>query len=264
MSFSFGRNWRSFSRFVSNATIKEAQADIVNWLGADGVLGKSVIDLGCGSGIHSLGFYNLGAQSIVSLDVDRNSVACTRLFWERAAKPPSWRVEEGDILNLNAVAALGQYDIVYSWGVLHHTGQLWTAIENASKLGKPVSSRLWISLYTKGPNYSKHLKQKQCFNNASWASKHATVLLYLLRRWRSERLRGRKFSSWFWHGRGMNAYHNAFDWFGGMPYEVASVDEVVFFLSKRGWNLERLKPAIEGGCTVYLFRRSRSAPLVIQ
>jgi 2-polyprenyl-6-hydroxyphenyl methylase/3-demethylubiquinone-9 3-methyltransferase len=127
-------------------------------------------------------------------------------------------------------------------------------MENASKLGKPDKGLLWISIYAKGPNYPKDLQLKERFNNASWINKQATVLRFLLRRWRNERRNGKKIPDWFWHGRGMNAYHDAIDWFGGLPYEVASVDEVTAFLAERGWTPERIEEAVEGGCSTYLFR----------
>jgi 2-polyprenyl-6-hydroxyphenyl methylase/3-demethylubiquinone-9 3-methyltransferase len=253
VSFSFGRNWKSYSRLVSEATIQKAQGDIVDWLGGDSVNGKSVVDIGCGSGIHSLGFFRLGAKSLLSMDVDPHSVTCTQRFWRRAGKPTSWRVTSGSILDTTAMEALGQFDIVYSWGVLHHTGQLWTAMDNASRLGNRENSRLWISIYAKGPDYAEQLKLKQRFNGWSWFYKQAYVLRTLLRSWRNERRAGQKFGEWFWRGRGMNIYHDTVDWLGGLPYEVASVEEVKTFLEERGWTLHRVK---EGeACTVYLFQR---------
>lgn len=56
-------------------------------------------------------------------------------------------------------------------------------------------------------------------------------------------------------GRGMNTYHDLVDWLGGLPYEVASPSEVQEFCEIRGLRLERLEPAAEGGCSVYLFSR---------
>jgi 2-polyprenyl-6-hydroxyphenyl methylase/3-demethylubiquinone-9 3-methyltransferase len=255
VTFSFGRNWRSFSRFVSEDRLRGAQNDIVDWLGEGGVAGKTVLDIGCGSGIHSLGFHRLGAKSVLSLDVDPHSVACTRRFWERSGKPANWRVDQMSVLNAQRMAALGHFDIVYSWGVLHHTGQLWTAMDVASRLGNP-GGRLWISIYTKGPEYPDHLSTKQRFNSASWLEKQRMLARHLRRLWRYEKSMGKSFREWFWPERGMNAYHDAVDWLGGLPYEVASVQEVTAFLAERGWMLERMLERCEGGCSVYLFRKS--------
>jgi 2-polyprenyl-6-hydroxyphenyl methylase/3-demethylubiquinone-9 3-methyltransferase len=254
ITFSFGRNWRSFSRFVSDERIQVAEGDIVDWLGEAGVSGKDVIDIGGGSGIHSLCFYNLHAKSLLSVDVDPLSVACTRRFWKRTGKPRNWRVDELSVLDTERLARLGCFDIIYSWGVLHHTGKLWAAMENVSKLGRP-GARLWISIYTKGPNYQEHLATKVRFNNVSWLEKKKMLARHLRRIWGYDKSVGKSFRQFFWPGRGMNAYHDAVDWLGGLPYEVASVDEVTQFLSARGWTLERVLERYEGGCSVYLFRR---------
>ena len=253
-TFSFGRNWKSYSRFVSEDSIKAAEQDILNWLGPDAAAGKSIVDVGCGSGIHSLCFYRLGAQRLVSLDVDPHSVECAQRFKREAGEPANWQVLHASILD-DATRKLGEFDIVYSWGVLHHTGQMWTAIENASRLAKPRNSKLWISLYAKGPIYPRHLKTKQLYNRLPGPLRHAMVMVFLLRRWRKAHRAGKKLRDWFWHGRGMNAYHDAVDWLGGLPYEVASVDEVQTFLGERGWTLERVSEVPEGQCSVYLFRR---------
>jgi 2-polyprenyl-6-hydroxyphenyl methylase/3-demethylubiquinone-9 3-methyltransferase len=253
-TFSFGRNWKSYSRFVSEASVKGAEQDISDWLGPDAVKGKSVVDIGCGSGIHSLCFHRLGAQRLLSLDVDPYSVECADRFRREAGEPATWQVLHSSILD-NAVREIGAFDIVYSWGVLHHTGQMWAAIDNASRLAKPQNSRLWISLYAKGPTYPRHLKIKTLYNRGPWLLKHAMVTAFLLRRWYRSHKHGKKLRDWFWHGRGMNAYHDAVDWLGGLPYEVASVEEVKTFLAERGWILERVHEVPEGQCSVYLFRR---------
>jgi 2-polyprenyl-3-methyl-5-hydroxy-6-metoxy-1,4-benzoquinol methylase len=253
-TFAFGGNWRSFSRFVSEDRIRGAQSNIVDWLGQDAVVGKTVLDIGCGSGIHSLGFRRLGAKSIVSLDVDPLSVACTRRFWEKLGRPSNWRVNQVSVLDAEAMAALGQFDIVYSWGVLHHTGEMWRAIDTTARLGKP-GARLWISIYTKGPHYPEHLATKIRFNKASWLEKQKMLARHLRRSWRYGKSTGKSFREWFWPERGMNQYHDAVDWLGGLPYEVASVAEITGFLAERGWTLERVDERSDGGCSVYLFRR---------
>lgn len=153
------------------------------------------------------------------------------------------------------MANLGQFDIVYSWGVLHHTGRMWEAIDSASRLAKPANSWFWLSIYAKGPDYPEHLKIKQRYNGWPWYFRQAYVWRFLYRRWRGERRLGKRIHEWFWHGRGMNAYHDARDWFGGLPYEVASVQEVREFLGARGWFLDRVNEASESACSIYLFRR---------
>ena len=253
-TFAFGRNWRSFSRVVSEDALDKAKRDILAWLGPQGVAGKTVLDIGSGSGIHSLCFHRLGAASVVSLDVDPQSVACTRRCWEKAGKPANWRVEQLIVLDSHAMDSLGRFDLIYSWGVLHHTGRMWDAIGTASALAKPGAGRLWISLYADGPNYELNLAQKRRFNRWPWLLRQAYVFRILLQMWRHERSQGKKLRDWFWRDRGMNAYHDTIDWLGGLPYEVASVAEVTEFLAARGWAPERIDERAEGDCSIFLFR----------
>ncbi len=51
----------------------------------------------------------------------------------------------------------------------------------------------------------------------------------------------------------MNVYHDIVDWLGGLPYEVASAEEVVAFTRKQGLILEKLRTSFEGGNNVFLF-----------
>src|ERR1041385_3079935 len=97
ITFSFGRNWRDFLDTVSEDTLRRAMGDIVEWIGQENVAGKTVLDIGSGSGIHSLCFHSLGAKEVFSFDVDPHSVASTRLLWEKAGKPANWQVVHGSI-----------------------------------------------------------------------------------------------------------------------------------------------------------------------
>lgn len=240
---------------VRQEDVDGARRDIEHWLGADRVRGKTVIDVGCGSGIHSLAFQLLGAEMIHSFDADQYSVEATKVLWAGARKPEKWTIAQGSILDKEYVASLGQYDIVYSWGVLHHTGAMWQAVENACRLVKP-GGVLWIALYAKGPRYPKDLALKQKYNSASRLGKRCMEYRGIGRLVLS-RL-GHLRNPFAWNqkrGRGMDAYHDLVDWLGGLPYEVASEDEVVKFGRESGFVLERIKAQREGGCSVYVFSR---------
>ena len=60
---------------------------------------------------------------------------------------------------------LSLFDIVYSWGVLHHTGDVWHAIENAASRVKP-GGIFYIALYSAdvqidpGPDFWLGIKKK--------------------------------------------------------------------------------------------------------
>src|SRR5215210_846240 len=108
--------------------------------------GQSFLDIGSGSGLFSLAARRLGA-SVHSLDYDPRSVACTRELRRRYfPEDPEWKVEEGSALDADYIRSLGLFDVVYSWGVLHHTGDMWQALENAQLPVKP-GGRLFVAIY---------------------------------------------------------------------------------------------------------------------
>jgi len=99
VTFSFGKNWRDFVGTISNDSVRRAMTDIEEWLGRDRVASKTVIDVGCGSGIHSLCFNQLGAEQLVSFDADKYSVEATELLWQQSKKPANWKVLSGSVLD---------------------------------------------------------------------------------------------------------------------------------------------------------------------
>ena len=257
ITFSFGKNWSDYVEGVDDEDVRRAKADIENWLGAGYVQGRRVLDVGSGSGIHSLSYVLLGAKEVYSFDYDPLSVAATKKLKEKAKDPAHWTVTQGSVLDQTFLESLGRYDIVYSWGVLHHTGSMWKAIENVLDLVTPGGT-LWITLYKGGPRYPKDLAVKRRYNAASKLGKRlmeARRILRLMLR------RARRFQNPFaWNekvGRGMNTYHDIVDWFGGLPYEVATEDEVLVFARKHGFVLERISAAPEGGCSGYVLRRAK-------
>ncbi len=253
VTFSFGKNWQDYLKTVFEEEIKQAKQNVQEWLGDDFVSGKTVLDIGCGSGIHSLSYHLLGADDIYSFDYDEHSVDGTRSLWEKEGKPKNWTISQGSILDKDFQQSLGLFDIVYSWGVLHHTGSMWEAVGNAFELVKP-GGKLWISLYAKGPKYPKHLALKKKFNAATNLGKRWMIYNRVGSKMLSRLTRFKNPFAWNQKkGRGMNVYHNIIDWLGGLPYEVASENEVLLFGRKHGFILERIQVKKEGGCSIFLF-----------
>lgn len=259
ITFSFGRNWDRFERGVDKLAINDATEDLRAWLDPVAVQGKRVLDLGSGSGIHSLGFCRLGAAEIVSFDFDSAAVATTARMKERAGSPGNWQVRQGSVLDPRFLNSLGTFDIVYSWGVLHHTGAMWQAIQNAAGRVN-AGGLLWIALYVSGPHYERDLKLKRRFNSLPRVGQ-AAVIGYEVARQMYGRLRIGK-SPMTWNKnvpRGMNLYRDLWDWFGGLPYEVAGREELSQFLQPLGLAERKYRPAGEGSCADYLFARGEES-----
>ncbi|MFO0762295.1 MAG: class I SAM-dependent methyltransferase [Byssovorax sp.] len=256
ISFSFGKNWLSYVARMTEEDIQKAMGDIASLLGKERIKGARVVDIGSGSGIHSLSFYRLGAGSVASYDIDPHSVEATTKLWTEAGKPENWTVARASILDDDWVKKAGTFDIVYSWGVLHHTGSMWKAIDNALSLCRPGGT-VFLALYTKGSMYPKDLALKEKYNRSSDLGKRAMEARFIARymwgelRWLRNPLGWNKPTT-----RGMNTYVDLVDWLGGLPYEVASIDEVLVHLREKGFTAERIVALGEGSCSSYVFTKT--------
>ena len=251
---SFGKNWIDYVKRVSESDIAIAMQGITEWLGKDGVRGRRVIDVGSGSGINSLSFCRLGAKSVHSFDYDPFSVEATKKLHAKEGGA-NWTIEQGSVLDTQYLLGLGKFDVVYAWGVLHHTGAMWDAINNCIGLVAPGGT-MWIALYVKGPRYPKDVILKKKFNAASAFGKRIMIGQKILRKMASQVKHGKNPFAWNHSvNRGMNVYYDIIDWLGGLPYETANEDEVVRFLRERGLVLERIKVTREGDLNQYVFSR---------
>lgn len=144
--------------------------DLETWLGTENIKGKRILDIGCGSRVHSFNFFRLIAKELTSFDYYVHSVSTTREFWEEAQQPDNWCVFLGSVLDEDLMTSLGTFDIVYFWGVLHHTGSMLDAIRNAMKTVAD-DGLFWIAIYHGVDTYESDLELKKRYNNASWLGK---------------------------------------------------------------------------------------------
>ncbi len=259
ISFSFGENWQSYLQTIGNNELQKAQNNIREWLGPNKVANQSVLDIGCGSGVHSYNFFKLGAARVISFDYDLKSVEATRILWEKAGKPDNWKIFHGSVLDSSFIEELKRehhgFDIVYSWGVLHHTGDMWNALKNAISLLKDKNSLLWIALYKKTWAYPRELRLKQKYNSASYWIKKWMIRKEIFKfMWNRFKKRQNPFKWNQIDERGMNVFHDIIDWLGGLPYEVATTGEVVLFCQNYGLKLIKIED-FQHANNIYLFEK---------
>ena len=260
--FEFGANWTAFLARLDAERIAQAELSLRKMLGLDTLEGLRFLDAGSGSGLFSLAARRLGAQ-VVSFDYDPQSVACTTLLrQQRDAADPSWTVETGSVLDRGYLGRLGRFDIVYSWGVLHHTGAMWETIGNAAELVAP-GGRLFIAIYNDQGRVSRlWLRTKRAYNALPGPLKWLVLLPAFVRLWGPttlrDLLRGRPGATWrdVKHKRGMDPWRDVVDWVGGLPFEVAKPEAIFDFLLARGFHLHRLVTCAGGhGCNEFVFIR---------
>lgn len=143
--FAFGDNWADFSKGVTSTHVDFAVVELQNLFQCEGFRNLTWCDLGSGSGIHAVAAALLGAR-VLAVDIDTSSCQTTHQLAERFGCIDKIEVKQASVLDLPR--SIGQFDVVYSWGVLHHTGSLWAALDSALDLVSPESgSRIALALY---------------------------------------------------------------------------------------------------------------------
>ncbi|HEX8284209.1 MAG TPA: class I SAM-dependent methyltransferase [Pyrinomonadaceae bacterium] len=261
--FEFGVNWSRFLSTLDEGRIARAEESLRQMLEVEDLAGKSFLDIGSGSGLFSLAARRLGAR-VHSLDYDPHSVACTtelrRRYFDGDAR---WTIEEGSALDEAYIRSLGRFDVVYSWGVLHHTGQMWLGLTNAA-LPVAEGGKLFVAIYNDTGSQSARWKWiKKTYNRlprplrppfalAMMAPEETKAMLRSLVHLRPSEYAAR----WtrYDQNRGMSRWHDIIDWVGGHPYEVAKPEEIFDFYRARGFTLTKMKCGGVGlGCNEFVF-----------
>ncbi len=260
--FEFGKNWYDFIRkHCSDENIETSKKHILDFLEVPDLMGKSFLDIGCGSGLHSLAALDAGAALVHGFDYDPDSVRATKYVQDLRGNPSNWSAEQGSVLDTGFMEILSSYDVVYSWGVLHHTGDVWQAIRNAAQRVAPKGV-FYIALYSADvqvdppPEFWIDIKKK--YVAAGYWKRRQMDIWYVWRFMMGCNIFALPLvvKRFYTHkkNRGMSMFTDIRDWLGGWPMEFVRDQEAVEFCERLGFKLVKMKTG--EACTEFLFARA--------
>ena len=253
--FDFGSNWEKYSiRRLDSDRLAIAAQSLQSLLGLDSLSNASFLDIGCGSGLFSIAAHELGAEVVVGLDINPRCIIISSHNRKCYAPNAPISFYEVSALCLKDLEKLGHFDIVYAWGVLHHTGAMWEAIRNTAHQVSP-GGVLVLSIYNKHWTSPIWKSIKWIYNRSPGKIQWVMVVLFsgiiylakLLVTGRNPLIKE----------RGMDFWYDVIDWIGGYPYEYAHPDDVTAFVTSLGLNLRNFVPAqVPTGCNEFVFERN--------
>ena len=254
--FGFGRNWADFLSVLDEERIYAAEHSLTDMLETKDLRGMRFLDAGSGSGLFSLAARRLGA-GVRSFDYDPVSVACAQALKARYfPNDPRWQIEQGSVLDVLYLSSLGTFDVVYAWGVLHHTGDMWQALDDI-RIPLTTRGKLFIAIYNDQGARSRlwwRVKRLYCSGFVGRWLICSVFIPYLAARHAAKQLATRKGGAARRRpARGMAPLQDWHDWLGGFPFEVAKPEEIVDFYRERGLRLLRLKTTNSNGNNQFVF-----------
>ncbi len=275
MPFAFGKNWSNYLAQIDEHKVDAASGSLLRLLNHAEVHGQTFLDAGSGSGLFSLAAHRMG-MVVTSFDIDPQSVKCTHKLKKQWGLPQTeWEICSGSLTDKDFMDSLGEFDVVYCWGVAHHSGSMWDAIENLLPRVR-VGGLLVLAIY----NDQQHISRawslvKQLYQRLPrWLRPIFVAIigvLLLMKRaastlvaccFRLATLRNPCVPILNWvresKSRGMHSWYDLVDWVGGWPFEVAKPEEVFRFVRDRAFKLEELTTCQGHGCNEFVFSRQQS------
>jgi SAM-dependent methyltransferase len=256
-AFNFGVNWQQFSQSsLDSRKFEDAFNSLDQLIGHDKIKGSSFLDIGCGSGIFAIAASLAGAGKVTGIDISEESIAASVSNKKRFADQKTIDFFHKSIFD-ETIQQLGKFDIVYSWGVLHHTGNMWKAIDIASQL---VSSNALfvIAIYNRHWSSRSWVMIKRLYNISPVIIQKLMIWIFFVIIAAAKLIVTRK-NPFKKQKRGMSFYYDVIDWVGGYPYEYASEEEIISYVEKRGFKCTRcVKPAVPTGCNEFVFLKTQN------
>jgi len=256
--FSFGKNWQNFNKNITNKNINNSIKYFKNFTKFVNLKNKTFIDVGCGSGINSLLAIKLNAKKVLSIDIDENSVsACKLLRKKYKISNKNWIIKQVSILDTSKIKKLGKFDFIYSWGVLHHTGDMNKAFDNLFLLAKK-KSYIYVSIYNKYLTSNTWKIIKYFYASSNNFIKKIMEKIYITIYYIGLNLNKysiKEYKKSFVLKRGMSFRHDIIDWLGGYPYEYLSFEDLSAIFFKKGYSILSFKKSNGVGCNEIFVKR---------
>lgn len=261
MQFDFGQNWVNFSKkALTKERILAAQCDFMRLFGSIGLNDKLFLDIGFGQGITILLAKEAGAK-VFGNDINPKCMEALTNTAECMGVSADFPVVIGSILDTSTISQISQmikagqkYDIVHSWGVLHHTGNLKIALYNAASL---VTDGGYLVIAVYNSHWSSRvwriIKKFYCISPKAVKIVMVSIFYPII-----------CIAKIFVTGknplnqeRGMDFFYDVVDWIGGYPYEYASIVEIINNLKHSGFKCIYTKQAtVPTGCNEFVFRKT--------